>query len=287
MDLKRIRTLTITALFSDDTLFDLIVLKGGNALNLVYDISPRTSLDLDFSIAEDFPDIQDAVFRMKKALREKFASFGLIVFDERFEARPLMRGDCQNARWGGYRMSFKLIEHAHYTRLKGDLDSIRREAVEIGPEHLRTFIVDFSKFEYCEGREEIELEDYTIRVYSPSMIAVEKLRAICQQMPEYRPERHPHPRARDFFDIHELVENAGVRFSTVENLALTKAIFGAKNVPFELIPRIIQYREFHRPDWPAVEASVNMPLRSFDFYFEFVVAETKALKSLWIEDAPL
>jgi predicted nucleotidyltransferase component of viral defense system len=49
MDLEEVRRLTIIALFSDDELYEQIVLKGGNALNLVYGLSSRTSLDLDFS----------------------------------------------------------------------------------------------------------------------------------------------------------------------------------------------------------------------------------------------
>lgn len=286
-DLKRIRTLTITALFSDDTLFDLIVLKGGNALNLVYKISSRTSLDLDFSLEEDFPDVQDAIHRMLSALQETFSSVGLVVFDGKFEVRPATAGAGQDdARWGGYRLSFKLIERDRYADLKGNLSAIRREAVEVGPEHLRTFNVEFSKFEYCSGKTELELDDYTIQVYSPVMLAIEKLRAICQQMPEYRLARHAHPRARDFFDIHELVTNAGVRFGAVENLPVTRAMFAAKKVPLTLIPRIREHREFHRPDWPAVEASVGVRPRTFDYYFDFVVAEADALESLWVEQPP-
>ena len=48
----------------------------------------------------------------------------------------------------------------------------------------------------------MELDDYTIYVYSPTMIAIEKLRAICQQMPEYALQRRPSARARDFYDIY-------------------------------------------------------------------------------------
>jgi len=54
MNFEDIRKLTITALFGDDFLFDQLVLKGGNAMNLVLGISPRVSLDLDFSMASDF-----------------------------------------------------------------------------------------------------------------------------------------------------------------------------------------------------------------------------------------
>jgi len=51
MNFEKIRRLTITALFSDDVLFEQLVLKGGNAMSLVLGISQRASLDLDFSLA--------------------------------------------------------------------------------------------------------------------------------------------------------------------------------------------------------------------------------------------
>lgn len=51
-----VRRLIITALFADEKLTEQLVLKGGNALSLVYELSSRTSLDLDFSIAKDFDD---------------------------------------------------------------------------------------------------------------------------------------------------------------------------------------------------------------------------------------
>ena len=38
------------------------------------------------------------------------------------------------------------------------------------------FTIDLSKYEYVAGKVEIELDDYAIFVYSPTMIAIEKLR---------------------------------------------------------------------------------------------------------------
>jgi predicted nucleotidyltransferase component of viral defense system len=64
MDFAEVRRLTIVALFSDDLLFEQVVLKGGNALNLVYGLSPRTSLDLDFSLENDFADLDDTCNRI-------------------------------------------------------------------------------------------------------------------------------------------------------------------------------------------------------------------------------
>jgi predicted nucleotidyltransferase component of viral defense system len=283
VDFERIRTLTITALFSDDELFDQIVLKGGNAISLVYGFSSRTSLDLDFSLENDFVDLERVRNRISNSLSARFASAGLVVFDEKFEPRPVNPKIDDDTTWGGYRLAFKLVEQEKYRRLGGDVESIRREALLVGPGQLRTFTVDFSKHEYCGGKNETELDDYTIYVYSPSMIAIEKLRAICQQIPHYRLRRNPRPRARDFYDIHELVSKAGVQFGTPENLATTARVFTAKSVPLRLIGQINQEREFHRPDWPAVEDTVAGSLRDFDYYFDFLLGQTEPLKALWIE----
>lgn len=87
-DFSQIRRTAITALFSDDVLTENLVLKGGNALNLVYGITSRTSIDLDFSMSEDFEDSSDARDRVFSALRDRFDAVGYVVFDEKFEAKP-------------------------------------------------------------------------------------------------------------------------------------------------------------------------------------------------------
>jgi predicted nucleotidyltransferase component of viral defense system len=48
LDYREIRRIAITAIFSDDFLFERVVLKGGNALSLALGLGNRTSLDLDF-----------------------------------------------------------------------------------------------------------------------------------------------------------------------------------------------------------------------------------------------
>jgi len=50
LDFAQIRRAAIAALFSDDVLTEYLVLKGGNALDLIYGITSRTSMDLDFSM---------------------------------------------------------------------------------------------------------------------------------------------------------------------------------------------------------------------------------------------
>src|SRR5712692_1921445 len=106
MDFAEVRKLTIVALFSDDKLFEQLVLKGGNALSLVYGLSPRTSLDLDFSIERDFADLDDTRMRVFRSVRERFASAGFVVFDETFEPKPQAPRANQEVWWGGYELKF-------------------------------------------------------------------------------------------------------------------------------------------------------------------------------------
>ncbi len=283
MDFAAVRTLTIVALFSDDLLFEKIVLKGGNALSLVYGLSTRTSLDLDFSIEQDFADLSDTRRRIFRAVKERFSSAGFVVFDESFEPKPQVLGPNQQPWWGGYELKFKLIEEAKYKALGESLEVIRRNALVVGPEQQRKFSVDMSKFEYCEGKVERELDSYTIYVYSPEMIVIEKLRAICQQMPEYTLRSQPSPRARDFYDIWRVVTVAKINLVAPENIELAHHIFAAKEVPLVLLDKVRDQRDVHRPDWPAVVAAVAETPNDFDFYFDFVVEQIAALKAFWIE----
>jgi predicted nucleotidyltransferase component of viral defense system len=283
MDFAEVRRLTIVALFSDDHLFEQLVLKGGNALNLVYGLSPRTSLDLDFSIERDFTDLNDTRKRIFRAVRERFSSVGLVVFDESFEPKPPVPGPNQPPWWGGYELRFKLIEEARYKALGGSLEALRRNALVVGREQQRKFSVDISKYEYCEGSVEREMDSYTIYVYSPEMIVVEKLRAICQQMPEYVLRSQPSARARDFYDIWRVMTATGLNLATPEIIELARHVFAAKEVPLELLAKMRNQREVHRPDWHAVAAAVAESLNDFDFYFEFVVERVAALEALWVE----
>jgi hypothetical protein len=184
---------------------------------------------------------------------------------------------------GGYVVAFKIIKADVYLRLGGELEAVRRNALVTGPLQKRTFRIELSKHEFCKGKTETDLDDYTVYVYTPEMLAIEKLRALCQQMSEYKGRVHKTARARDFHDIHVLVTQAGVNFSAPENIEMLKAIFAAKDVPLTLIPRIAETKGFHEPDWPAVQDAVSGELKDFDYYFRFVVKQTKSLESLWIE----
>lgn len=156
-----------------------------------------------------------------------------------------------------------------------------------GTEQERTFTVDLSKCEYTEGKVEREFDSFTIFVYTPEMIVIEKLRAICQQMEAYEHRGHRNARARDFYDIYIAVTSYGINLCAKENIEVLGHVFAAKQVPLALLTHIAEEREFHRLDWPAVIASTEGSLEPFDFYFDFVLAQVEGLKALWVEQPPL
>lgn len=282
--LRDIRKNVIIALCSDDDLMELLVLKGGNALDLVHGVGRRTSQDLDYSIPGDFDDLERIRQKLFSTLRNQFARSGMVVFDTKLDRRPPRGGE---ERQSGYQLEFKLTTKARWDDAGGDLDRVRRDATVVGPAQARRVEIQISKHEYCEPRQPAEIDGFRFYVYSPAMIAIEKLRAICQQMDEYPKRAHPAPRARDFYDIHSAITEAKVDLSTEENLTHIRAAFVAKEVPLGLLGRLERYRNFHRADWPAVENSVRGGVpHDYDFYFDFVVAEVQKLHALRVEDPP-
>ena len=280
IDLDEIRRLVIIAMFSDDVLFKRIVLKGGNAISLVYGMGSRSSIDVDFSVEGDLDDLADVETRIFRALDDRFGSAGYVVFDKTFAKRPTTDNP-EFSRWGGYRAEFKIMDRASFERIGKDIETARRSAQIVGPLQQRKFRIELSKHEYCDSKREAELDRFTVYVYSLEMLVAEKLRAICQQMPEYRNRANKAARARDFYDVYVLISGGKVDLALPGNVELLIHIFAAKDVPLELLGHMADTREFHRPDWPAVRDSVVGDLDPFDFYFDFVINEVKKLEALW------
>ena len=282
--LERIKKLSIIAMFSDDYLMDILVLKGGNAIDIVYGIASRSSLDLDFSIATEFNRVEMSLMksRFEKTLNRVFDEAGYRVFDIKFGERPEDSGPDVPPFWGGYRLEFKLIDKIKYAELENDVQRLRLSAVDVGPGARKTYRIEISKREYCDGKNAEELDDYTVYVYTPTMIVFEKRRASCQQMPEYSEslgKSYETARARDFFDIHTVVEHFNINLTTSENLNLLRVIFKAKQVPVNLIGKIKEFREYHRPDFIAVENTVkpNIRIKDFNYYFDYVINKCNEL----------
>src|SRR5258708_162755 len=84
-----IKRTAIIAMFSDDELMDIFVLKGGSALDLVHNVSARASIDVDLSIADDLPyPIEEVREKIARNLERAFETMGHQVFDVTMVAVP-------------------------------------------------------------------------------------------------------------------------------------------------------------------------------------------------------
>ena len=280
---ERIKRLVVIGIFSDDYLMERLVLKGGNALNLVLGIGTRASVDIDLSMEDDFPpgELEAIRGRLENRLQEVFNSESYHVFDVTLEPKPDPVSPELAKFWGGYSANFKLIDEKHLKESQGNLTAMRRNSLKVGAKG--KFEIDISKFEYCAPKRSFDMDGLQVFVYTTEMLVAEKLRAICQQMPEYGPvvkrARAGSARARDFLDIHALVTNFKLDITTPKNLELVKLVFEAKRVPLELIGKINDFREFHRPDFKSVMDTVKpgVALRDFDFYFDFILQQAGIL----------
>jgi hypothetical protein len=289
--LERIKTLAIVAMFSDDDLMERLVLKGGNALDIVYRVSTRASTDLDFSIDGDFDDFDVLRDKISRVLRLTFEGQGFVPFDFKIKEAPPVLSEDMKDFWGGYQVEFKLIERSRYEEFHGDIDALRPRALgvgkvkEEGKSPSSKFSIQLSKHEYCQGKRAHLLEGYTVYVYAPVAFVCEKIRAICQQMPEYvkTARSHPRARARDFVDIHAAAQAFAIDFVSGEFGRVLRQVFEAKRVPLWLIGQIHRYREYHREDFAAVRYTLkpNAHLREFDYYFDYVVDRCTLLEPLW------
>lgn len=284
--LEKIKRLTVVSMFSDEELEEDLVLKGGNAMDLVHRLSSRASMDLDFSMQHDFADGVDKFrARVERALQRTFKPEGYEIFDVKMQEKPDLISDDMKDFWGGYGVEFKIIGTALYQAHKDDIAALRRHAINIGQG--KKFLIDISRFEYTVGKQEVDLDGYRIYVYTAEMIVCEKLRAICQQLPDYasiiRRSYAGKARARDFLDIHVLVNATGIDLTTPQNQELLTEMFKAKRVPLQYLGQLKDQRSFHQADFASVVATVKegLELESFDYYFDFVLGLVEKLEPLW------
>ena len=105
-------------------------------------------------------------------------------------------------------------------------------------------------------------------------------------MPQYGALVHSQsqsPRARDFFDIHTLMDGLSINLKAQGDLL--KNMFDAKRVPLELLGKISDHRNYHRDDFDSVRDTVKpgFQIQEFDFYVDYVVQAVTGLQPLWEE----
>jgi predicted nucleotidyltransferase component of viral defense system len=279
--IEEIKRLVIIALASDEQLMVTLVLKGGNAIDILQNKHARSlsrsSYDIDFSIAGDFDEDMEGIKGLiKKTISNTFLENGLTVFDYKFFLKPSSVRPEVKDFWGGYNIEFKIILTKEYHRAQGGMERLRRSAIAILPNNSPKIEIEISKYEYVKDKIEANVDGYLIYIYSPEMIVFEKVRAICQQFPEYAvivPSHSPRPRARDFYDIFLIMDQHRIDPVLKKNKEMLACIFQAKHVPLDYLRLIHKNLAFHKQDWQNVLDTLpaKEEAESFDFYAGYVL----------------
>lgn len=284
-ELREVRSLTIIALFSDDDLMESLVLKGGNALEIGYGLNSRASIDVDVSMVQEFEvigleNVSEVEERLDKVLNKAFEPKGFKVFDVKVKVKPKKVNEGTEDFWGGYEANFKIIETDKYNHFEGNATALGAKAIATN-DGKKNVKIDFGRFEYCGSTINRELEGFDIQIYTPELIVFEKVRAICQQMPEYlesinKDPAFGRPRPRDFYDIHTILTSEKIPeldLKSKESLNHFQKCFEAKRVPLELIEKIKNTREFHKQEEIKLRDSIlnKADYQGFDYYFDFVL----------------
>jgi hypothetical protein len=275
--INKFKKLVIIGLVSDDELMEKLVLKGGNAIELGYGINSRASYDLDFSMEEDFEEEQIIMGKIESNLTRIFIEQGYHLFDFEWHIKPKALRDEVKDFWGGYNILFKVIKQDALAKLDGKIDTKRRNALPLNPGLSPKFSIDISKHEYIGKREERAFEGYTFYIYALEMIVLEKVRAICQQLPEYQEiigTAKAIGRARDFYDIYTICNGFDVPLNSEETKNNLKATFAAKKVPITFLKEMRFNKKRHEDDFDKqfkATLSAKTDVLDFDVYFNFVM----------------
>ena len=242
-------------------------------------MTDRASKDIDFSISGDFSEAEYNRISgiLNGLLTSEFEKHNLVVFDVKFFEKPK-----KNAvkEWKGYQLAFKVIDYETYT--PDDEDRNRRRAFPVQENNSPVFTVDISSYEFTEPKQIVDIDGAVFFVYTPEMIVLEKLRALCQSMPEYKEivaSARVKGRARDFYDIWNICQNFEIDFKSEENRKMLSQIFDAKLVPLNFLDLIGKYKDLQREDWVTVVDTIKVEDKGYDFYFDFVAERIKELQS--------
>ena len=280
--INKIKIIIAKSLASDDELLEMLILKGGNAISLGYGLSDRPSYDLDYSLEDDFEDVEEVSQRLKKLIEDGFAVNGYVMFDFEFKDKPKTQSQNMDF-WGGYNVTFKLITNEEFKRINYDLNEARSKyAIKLNPGGSPKFSIDISKFEYIDKHKVAkDLDGVQLYIYAPELIVAEKLRAICQKLPEYTTDilkqkapNHEKARARDFYDIYILTQYFPFKHDTLDFIDTLKHVFDAKRVPYEYMKRVRGMYETHRQDFESLKATITdkeAKEKGFDFYFDYTM----------------
>ena len=269
MKIEEVITQTIVSIYSSARLSKLLILKGGGAMRLFDGLDARLSIDADFSVKGALGETDPTFREMCRCLSETFGAQGYDLVDFKATRRPKRARKDFPEWWGGWACEFKLVGRRHRRK---SVETKRRNALIPEGSNSPKIVIDLSEHEYCGKQRARTLRGTRIHAYSREMLVLEKLRAICQQHPEYRYRQQTKNRARDFYDIHSLTVDIDNTFIHRCQFHL-EAVFRAKEVPLWILHALwegdVFIDEFRR-GFDQVKGTVRGNVADFDVYLEHV-----------------
>lgn len=269
MTIEEVLREVIIAIYGSPRLAKLLILKGGSAMRMFDDLRSRLSFDADFSIEKPLKQVAPVKNEMKKCLTSQFSDHGFDIIDFHFDRKPKVAKKGLPEWWGGWACEFKLVSRKHRGK---SLDVKRRYALKPEPSPSPKITIDLSEHEYCGKRRTKTVDGSKIQAYSKEMLVLEKLRAICQQHPEYPYRQERKNRARDFYDIYALTIDTSREFIDRCKQHL-KAVFDVKDAGLWLLRALWDDPDFideFRRGFELVKNTVSGKVEDFDTYLEHV-----------------
>ena len=272
-----IRNTILKAIYSDSDLKENLVLKGGNALKL-YNITDRSSQDLDFSIKESIRyEKENEWKKLQDLISDAFQQVGFLVVGFEFIEKPKKRKEDLPPFWGGYKISFAIVYTEKYQDKIELQDPDKMKELSKYGENLennsKKIEIDLSYDEYVADKKSYDLEGTTIYLYSPLMLVYEKIRASCQQLEDYKLVGNK-TRARDLYDIYKILTNpkqANLREAVLDqdNFYILENIFKAKDVPIELMLKLDSKESDLAEDYKTkvIHQIASSETEDFDYIF--------------------
>jgi hypothetical protein len=231
----------------------------------------------------DFPSdkLPEVNTKLETAFKNTFEEHGYTIFDFKFSPRPIHQDKSRNKFWGGYSVEFKIYPSASFREASTNINHARLTAEVVGKNNSTVFSIDISKYEFCRDKTEAEVDGFSIYVYTPKMIVYEKLRALCQQLPEYfiNNGRFKSARPRDFYDIFTIMTSQSIDFSDLSQHTLAE-FFKTKKVDLALLELLPRYYDFYVQNLPSLLDTLSPEAKEtfdFDQCFDFVIDGLKSL----------
>lgn len=256
---------TIIAIYREPEPSVKLFLKGGSAMRLFDNLTSRLSIDVDFSIDEAIDDESNFFNAMKSKIGKRFRELKFDTIDFKWIKKPKIKSKDKPDWWGGWTFEFKIVSYTHRGK---SIEVKRRNALIPEGANSSKIEVEISEHEYCKNGRTKNINGVNIFGYSRELIVLEKIRAICQQHPDYKFKLSTN-RARDFYDIYELTVDVDDDFAHrcsgfIEN------VFRAKGVPVGILRSLWEddFIDRQRRGFDQVKDTVQGKVYEFDFYVE-------------------